>query len=759
MCLENSVGKLTTFYELIDREQKDSFDKILIPKIQRDYAQGRPNRKKLRGRFLNCLFSAIDEPVAEKCELDFIYGQKFTTRKESIFLPVDGQQRLTTLFLLHLYIAKRAGIKDEKKLGDLRKFSYETRDSSKQFCERLHEIPEKNFNGIKAYIEKQWWYNARWKNDPTISSMIVMLDDIDNHYKKSMEWNFCEIWDRLKVNIKFWLLTLDDLKTTDDIYIKMNSRGKLLTNFEHFKAQLLRYISDDDYRKHFSRKIDTTWTDLLWDYRDKKNDNDPEKYMDNGLDKKFMNIITLYMFVERSKECQEYVSLDQSSSFEALNPLDLAQEVFQNNPELIARFERIMDFFCQKKNVGLFYNKIFCTTAYEEDMVPPQTPLDYRVYIPKNELRGSVDYLQAVANGGGMPARKVLMLEAFFEAASQRKDDGTVIDDADIIEKVRVIRNLIFNSDLRSERMPTLLNRVDKIMTNVHDIGPDAEKGFNIDQSKQEKIKQDWIKNNPNEELIIKNVENHSLTVGNLSIYVEDQLCLINEIKLHRELFHKDANYDLIERLLLTFGDFSYTYDGRKQYGGKFEYLWRNIIFAYTNKAMTNVLRNLLLCPSLTNYNDESIRQYIDDWLKQKETASDYTWEYYLAKYDGMRRGDEGRYLIKEGKYDYIMLNKSQLNGKHWYPFLYCINTLFDNKFILGEYGAPLYIPGYKVESHESSYTFEPDNGGKVIEIQIPQNNDGIDKVDRILLMRDKIKQRLSQDSNKTFMDEPSTSS
>lgn len=60
---------------------------------------------------------------------------------------------------------------------------------------------------------------------------------------------------------------------TDELYIKMNSRGKPLTVFEHFKAELEREIRALDEKNgqntadRIVGKIDKSWTDLLWKYR------------------------------------------------------------------------------------------------------------------------------------------------------------------------------------------------------------------------------------------------------------------------------------------------------------------------------------------------------------------------------------------------------------------------------------------------------------------------------------------------------------
>ena len=82
---------------------------IRIPMIQRDYAQGRPSQTEVREEFLGALEDALRCPADDPSlplNLDFIYGS-VEGKLETRFSPLDGQQRLTTLFLLHWYIAWR----------------------------------------------------------------------------------------------------------------------------------------------------------------------------------------------------------------------------------------------------------------------------------------------------------------------------------------------------------------------------------------------------------------------------------------------------------------------------------------------------------------------------------------------------------------------------------------------------------------------------------------------------------------------------
>ena len=130
-------GEQLTFHQLLHTKNYH----IEIPIIQRDYAQGRLNSTEVRKLFLDALFNYLEEDKPFR-DLDFIYGKVVEVNKQmSKFIPLDGQQRLTTLFLLHWYLAKRADRFEEFQVFMLHKnkskFTYETRASSREFCDAL----------------------------------------------------------------------------------------------------------------------------------------------------------------------------------------------------------------------------------------------------------------------------------------------------------------------------------------------------------------------------------------------------------------------------------------------------------------------------------------------------------------------------------------------------------------------------------------------------------------------------------------------
>ena len=291
----NTTNKKYTFWKLLE-----DFS-IEIPIIQRDYAQGRETKKvkQIRKNFLDAILEAIEKPDKSK-DLDFIYGyseknDKFIPldgqQQQSVcendhrqrlcgndkFIPLDGQQRLTTLFLVHWYLASRSGkIGDSSVQGKLFKFTYETRISSRDFCKALVK------NTIKKFDEKKFsdnikdctWFFLSWEKDPTIKSMLVMLDAIHEKFKNK-DYGF--LWKNLTTNSPITFQFLDMEKLTDDLYIKMNARGEPLTDFENFKAWFEQHIlseigwADGNKADTWKELIDGDWTDLFWKYKDSNN--------------------------------------------------------------------------------------------------------------------------------------------------------------------------------------------------------------------------------------------------------------------------------------------------------------------------------------------------------------------------------------------------------------------------------------------------------------------------------------------------------
>jgi Protein of unknown function DUF262 len=310
-----SFGSRINYKQLLDRHQY-----IQIPRIQRDYAQGRSTEFEVREEFLNAIEEALEKATDDPTlplNLDFIYGS-VEGDAPTRFLPLDGQQRLTTLFLLHWYLAWR----DEQwgpfdrifRDGDRARFAYSVRPSSTEFFDALvsyrPELRSEAVANLVHLIEDQPWYFRSWRLDPTIKSVLGMLAAIHERFAAS-NGLFSRLIDDDHPAITFQLLDLKNFGLSDDLYIKMNARGKPLTAFETFKARYEQELQGQFPGESFcigqerftvadyvARRMDTTWADLFWKVRDSTT---------NLYDDALMNLFRAVALVTRDPAASGYV--------------------------------------------------------------------------------------------------------------------------------------------------------------------------------------------------------------------------------------------------------------------------------------------------------------------------------------------------------------------------------------------------------------------------------------------------------------------
>lgn len=308
--------------------------KVVIPIIQRDYAQGRTDRHQLRKEFFGQLISSLKNSIP--CKLDFVYAcprndyNHVYSDENKIIYPLDGQQRLTSLWLLHWYIAYKAGLLvegnpyyDIEAAYRLKRFSYETRTSSREFCERLcGNLVGTQQGSIKKHIAGQPWFTSKYKEDPTVTAMLRSLSDPDNQsgFEQLLsgdDTDFKALWDSLcseSCPLKFHFRNTENegILNSDDLYIKMNARGKKLTDFENFKAELFSFRpdgrqelfrgEDDD----FIRNFDNAWTNYFWPLRSK--DNVVDYLILEFFNRQALNFLILKGDLENQKTLYDYLT-------------------------------------------------------------------------------------------------------------------------------------------------------------------------------------------------------------------------------------------------------------------------------------------------------------------------------------------------------------------------------------------------------------------------------------------------------------------
>ena len=279
---------------------------VVIPKIQRDYAEGRETDsvKKKRESLLGDILAVV-YGHKEALSLDFVYG----ILNNNTFQPLDGQQRLTTLFLLHWLFGRNNIISDGNGHS---LFVYETRKTSEEFCHWLVKKASRDI--IEGWVEqvkhaeknnknnKEKWetiknhkgvvdkianrlafplihvpclfdhfaeledFRWEWHIDPNIHSMIIVLQTacrIIFSLGETLETGIGKNDNLDKISFEI----LSTLKCDGDVlFEKMNARGKALSSFDLLKSSLEEELERqrleiaDDWRRH----IDNNWIDYCW---------------------------------------------------------------------------------------------------------------------------------------------------------------------------------------------------------------------------------------------------------------------------------------------------------------------------------------------------------------------------------------------------------------------------------------------------------------------------------------------------------------
>ncbi|WP_192823934.1 DUF262 domain-containing protein [Rufibacter sp. LB8] len=552
-----SIDKKYTFWQLLGEF------KVEIPIIQRDYAQGRENvkTKQIRDNFLDKILAAIDDEnsILEKksLDLDFVYG----SAADNKFIPLDGQQRLTTLFLLHWYVASLTdNLQANKQI--LLNFSYETRISSREFC---HALINSNLNigneTLSSQLKDCSWFFLSWSKDPTIKAMLVMLDAIHSklqHVVKAKHWQ--ALTEERIITFQFLDMNHENLQLTDELYVKMNARGKALTDFENFKAWVEQFIDEKNYIikvEDWKTKFDKDWTDLFWNYKDGDNHLIDEEFM------RFFNGMVLNQYAAGFKG-----NIDKDEIYKKnVQALSAKKE---NGQEVYIPISIYLDIqaFSEASVNDIFQTLEFIKGNKNQDINTSLSGIKF--YTPEESIfesfiQGDITYPDRLR----------------FYALSQVliKNEISIESNPLTLQRwMRFIRNLIENTTIDSaETFSRAINSITSILANknvfnnLYEYLSDVNTvitGFDGNQIKEEKLKALLIHNSQNTEweAYIIEAENHPMFRGNIGFLLPENresefTKFISRKNVAFRLFNKDGvnekfgrSSNLLGRLLLAMG-------------------------------------------------------------------------------------------------------------------------------------------------------------------------------------------------------------
>ncbi|MRX48263.1 DUF262 domain-containing protein [Pedobacter puniceum] len=679
----NPTSKKLTFLQLLSNDSNvckqcnnlewQPHSKIEIPIIQRDYAQGRESKEELRKNFLNSLFEATN---GKSLELDFVYG----SLKDNVFQPLDGQQRLTTLFLLHWFVAVKEDKLDNELRKLLTKFTYETRTSSREFCQDLINkgIDFKNLietdyldkektkpknNELSKTITNSYWFYLSWKKDPTIKSMLNMLDSIYHTFKDTKE-----VWDKLN-NISFHYIELQNFGLSDDLYIKMNARGKPLTDFENFKAKFEQHITKESWESNaeatesFSHQIDTLWTDLFWNYRDKT---------ENIFDEQLLNFFRTMAVINYT------LKADKSKS-----------DVFRTNIDLLTNNSKKVS-FNQYLELGCFDDDYFKTLKFVLNKISDKSGL--KTFLFDTTYVNEVEIFNGVIKND-LSYPDLVIAFAYYQYLALEED----IEIEKLTSWLRIVRNLVegsrpylfnnandFANALRS--INELLQHRNSIVDHFADTQINSLSGFISEQFIEEKLKAKLITQNDDWKNAIIEIENHRYFKGQIGFILdwckdENGIHNIDKFKAYSEKsnavfsnegLNKFDNF-LFERALLATGDYLLSKGKNLSFliNNERDISWKRLL--RDNNQKREILKQLFDKVSTLNLTND-LQKIIDEFSDKND------WRYYFIKHHEMITvcGKE-KLIRKNSDFDILLLKTTQTNGEHRTYYSYSLFLELNN--------------------------------------------------------------------------------
>jgi hypothetical protein len=474
------------------------------------------------------------------------------------------------------------------------------------------------------HIQDSSWFRNAWEKDPTVNSMLIMLDAIQERFNK-----FESIWERLIDDdnplVSFLYSPMEELGLDDNIYIKMNSRGRPLTEFENFKADFERFLEESDNNQYavFIHKIDTEWTKFLWDYN-------KGELVDGSFQRIFDYVAELFYYKNIYSEAE-------GKTYQVFKEEDISywKQIFANENAveyLFTFFDTVMRITGDKE----FFSKLNSSVK----MFGENPDLLYRlIHDDSFDITQKILFYQLVnleSNG---------VLSNFNDPESESNDRLRVMRNR--LLRVRYFEWPRFRINLRYENYQQYINAADQLSTLDQPVYEWLlEDGVRLlipsDTLEIETKKAEIIKADPKMKKPIHDIEDNTLFRG--AIHNIIQIEFPSRLKEYHDTLKQlsEVSAVLFQALLLTVRDYyginkeGWSILGIRSFIGSRD---RYNIFTHQQEDISTYIIGLIeeyLRFKRTMENQETdtesiIKAKLQSWLKNYEAKE--SWKYYFVKY------------------------------------------------------------------------------------------------------------------------------
>lgn len=268
--------------------------RIIIPDLQRDYCwgdeyntKGTDEKGELVTDFVNNLLDQFKEYENNKesgsLNLGLFYG--YEVPAEHIQL-CDGQQRLTTLYLLLGMINKYIGNFRKSLISDFEYehddkepyMNYAIRESSLYFLSDLVCKFFINNNDNVDKIKSADWYFDDYNLDPSIQSILKALAKIEQIVEENQSLDLSKFGDWLLNKVTFLYFDMENRKNGEETFVVINTTGEPLSSTQNLKPLIIQEKKNISFTINAGeeyKSVDKCWEEIeTWFWKNREGDND-----------------------------------------------------------------------------------------------------------------------------------------------------------------------------------------------------------------------------------------------------------------------------------------------------------------------------------------------------------------------------------------------------------------------------------------------------------------------------------------------------
>lgn len=459
-------------YSLKQLLTHNEIEQIIIPEIQRDYVWEVSNVKKLIGDIQksfekksshqieikvngkNGIPESISQFLSQEYErlvyqqkLGFIYAYHDRDYAGKFFL-IDGQQRITTLYLMLLYLYKTTDKAEEFRTlyfnNEIPKVDYKVREQSHDF---LHLLIKSFLDG-KEYKDSEAFYSTEYLKDTTIKHLIENFEfirtELSTLENKVDFLNYLENF----VEVNYFDTHLSE--QGEQLYIYMNSRGEQLSYQEIIRAELMQKVSDSNEKIKLGKEWEK-WQNFFWHHRG-RNEN-----ADNGFEEFLKWAVIIHLSSNENVEIENFVDSIRTYTPKQLKENyikdSFKEEQLRNQKEALFKYQvKYLEFqFLQKLFDAvewIYTNKTKYIPIKTNWLSNNTSVLDYVVLLPVLHYQTINEWEE-----DGNKIKNIEQLSMFlknityFEAVSKNPDTAT-------LDALEIVNNLVGDS----KDITTILN-------------------------------------------------------------------------------------------------------------------------------------------------------------------------------------------------------------------------------------------------------------------------------------------------------------